>query len=144
MASLPWQSNAFAKSGMFSRAPEARNRGSGCGSTVVIMRSYSGLAVVLHIRAKERKNRCSAAKPSILAGSGFPASVRSKAMCAIVRPPRSAMLSPSTSLPFSCKSSTTTKESNCFSTQAVRSLKFFRSSGVHQLCRLPCASYCAP
>ena len=38
------------------------------------------------------------------------------------------MLSPSTSLPFSCRSSATTKESNCFSMQAVRSLKFFRSS----------------
>ena len=36
------------------------------------------------------------------------------------------MLSPSTSLPFSCRSSATTKPSNCFSTQAARAWKFLQ------------------
>ena len=46
MGSPAWQENAAANSGMFMSAPFARKRGSGCGSTVTSMRSYSGRAVV--------------------------------------------------------------------------------------------------
>ena len=56
---------------MFISAPAARNRGSGCGSTVIIMRSYSGRAIVPQMRAKERKNRCSGGEAIDLGRLGF-------------------------------------------------------------------------
>ena len=57
--------------------------------------------------AQPRKKRCSAVKPSMSGGAGFPASVFSNAAWEIVSPPRSAMLSPSSSLPFPCKPGST-------------------------------------
>lgn len=56
MGSPAWQEKAVANSGMFIRAPLARKRGSGCGSTVTIMRSYSGRAVVLQMRANRERS----------------------------------------------------------------------------------------
>jgi hypothetical protein len=129
--------HAFTNDGMFETAPLTRYRPSGCGFVATISRANSGVALPAHISANPRKNRCSGVKPSIFTGIGFPLNDFSSAAYAIVNPPRSAMLSPSTNLPFSCSPGSTSNSLNCFAMQSPRSWKFFKSSGVHQFLKFP-------
>src|ERR1700733_3006288 len=136
--------NAFANSAIFDSGPFPLNLGNGCGFVFASNRAYSSRSFAPQICAQPKKNRCSAVNPSFSGGRGFPSSDFSYAAYAIVNPPRSAMLSPSTSLPFSCKSPSTTYPSNWSDTHVARSLKFFRSSADHQSFKFPCASNLLP
>src|SRR4051794_18137506 len=94
------QPNAFANSAMFESGPFPRNCGKGCGLVFVNNRAYSGRVFAPQTCAHPRKNRCSGVNPSLSAGRPFPASDFSYAAYEIVKPPRSAMLSPKTNFPF--------------------------------------------
>src|SRR5215475_9828902 len=104
--------NALANSAIFESGPFPRNLGNGCGFVFASSRAYSSRSFAPQICAQPKKNRCSAVNPSFSGGRGLPSSDFSYAPYAIVSPPRSAMLSPSTSLPFSCRSPSTTYPSN--------------------------------
>src|SRR6185437_9963248 len=97
--SLQW--NASANGAMFEGAAIARNLSSGCGLVFTSSNSSCGLSLAAQVRAHARKNRCLGVKPWIFS-LDFPSSVIKNALYAMVSPPKSAMLSPSTSLPFSC------------------------------------------
>ena len=108
IASPGLQPKAAANSGMFDGAPIARKRPSGCGLVFVCSLSNSGRPLVAQTRAQFKKSRCSAVSPSIGAGRGLPSRLFWNALYAIVSPPRSAIDSPRTSLPFWCRSPSTT------------------------------------
>ena len=92
------QPQAFANDGIFDTGPFALKLFNGCGLVATIMRPYSGRKLPAQICANARKNRWSGVKPSIAGGVGFPSNDFSRAACAIVRPPKSAMLSIGSSL----------------------------------------------
>src|SRR5690606_36227290 len=90
---------AVKKASTFTSGPVARRKPGACGPVVTCSFSRLSRNFVRHCCAQERKKRCSAMKPSIFLGLGFPSSERWKASNAIETPPRSAMFSPSASSP---------------------------------------------
>src|SRR5450432_659089 len=91
--------NACANSGRFEIAPITRHSPGECGSVRDCRIIASGRILVRHAFAKAMKKRCSGVNPSTGARD-LPVIAFSNAAYAIFSPPKSAMFSPSVSLPF--------------------------------------------
>src|SRR5262249_42208509 len=97
--------NALANSGRLLTGPSTRNFAGACSFDCTCRRSASGRCCVRQLCANERKKRCSGEKPSFFSACGSAILNASQATCS---PPRSAMFSPSVSLPLMCRSSIAT------------------------------------
>src|SRR5476651_105797 len=137
------QENAFPNSGILLTTPLIRYSFGECGFVTALTRLLSGRSSPQAHCAIPMKNRWSGVNPPTGLNC-LPPVASFHAIYARIVPPRSAVSSPSVSLPLILISSTTVYCEYWFAMQLARSTNSSASFFVHQSRRFPVASNCRP